>query len=77
MTQPDPRTETQREVPGVIVQAALEDAPAEIDSLDMRRWAGWVTYLLEVLESRRPDEIAPVLQAVRDGIDMRLEVGRW
>ena len=77
MTQPDQLAEPQQELPGVIVQAALEDAAGEFENLDPRRWAGWVAYLLETLESRRPDEIEPVLQDVRDAIKTRLDIGRW
>lgn len=77
MTRTERLTETQREVPGVIVQAALEDAAGKIEGLDTHRGAGWVTYLLESLECRNPDEIGLVLEDVRDAIETRLEVGRW
>ena len=77
MAHPDGLTPAQQELPAVIVQAALENATREFENLDTRRWAGWVAYLLETLESRRPDEIESVLQDVRDAIETRLDIGRW
>jgi hypothetical protein len=58
-------------------QQALEAALASLQRLDPERWAGWVCYLLEGLEGLRPDEADHMLRAVRDGIEERLEAGRW
>jgi hypothetical protein len=67
----------QRQLPGVAVQTALEGALGAFDDMETRRWAGWVCYLLEGLEEKRPGEIEAVLEDVKDGIETRLEIGRW
>lgn len=77
MTQPHRLTEGQGELRGVIAQAALEELAWVTQKLDRRRLSGWETFLLETLESRRPDEIEIVLHDVKDAIETRLEVGQW
>jgi len=59
--------------------ALLENAATSICDLPVDRWAGWVTYLLEAIESRSDDPVIAehVLREVREAIVVRLAEGRW
>lgn len=64
-------------IPSQVVQAALEVALEAFEELETERWAGWLCYLVEGLEKKRPAAIERVLRDVKGDIDTRLALGRW
>jgi len=61
------------------VQRGVERAADAIAELPPGRWAQWVAYLLEALQSKTAakDFYSEVLADVAGAIDERLEAGRW
>jgi len=56
----------------------LDQAALRIHRYDPARRAGWVVYILEVLQDGvDPDTYEDMLERVRDGINERLEEGSW
>ena len=60
------------------VQATLEEALTWLADIDRQSWAGWVVYLLEVLQDKTdPDEYRAMLLTLQDAIRTRLDDGKW
>lgn len=61
------------------MQAAMIEAAGRLILIDPGKWAGWLIYLLEVLDNNVPADhnYSEVLAAVADAIDGRLESGSW
>jgi hypothetical protein len=66
----------------------LDKAADGIAQRDTEEWAGWITYLLEALDSgldgapvsfvkQHKADVARTLERVRADITTRLESGRW
>jgi hypothetical protein len=56
----------------------LHDAATSIAREPHSRRAGWVTYILEVLQDDAdPQEYEAMLRSVKVDIETRLQVGRW
>lgn len=85
-TLPDlPKADT---APLSVVQETVERAAQAVSTLPPEQWPGWVTYLLEALDSemtKRPWRAAEygrdaqhrLLSDVKTSIETRLDAGRW
>ena len=59
---------------GLIVDIAYQIA----EFVPVEKWAGWIIYLLEILDGRDRQHIHRVwLEDIRDDINERLRHGRW
>lgn len=70
---------TEETISSQAMQAAMIAAAGRLILIDPAKWAGWLTYLLEVLDNNVPadHDYSAVLAAVADAIDGRLESGSW
>lgn len=70
------------------VQVTVDRASLAIATLPVEQWPGWVTYLLEALESEMEkqdwraaeygrDAQWRLLEAVKASLETRLDAGRW
>lgn len=65
-----------------LARASIDTAGKAIAILPPEKWAGWVAYLLEVLEVEArltgdEAEVDRVLEEVKQAIVTRLEAGEW
>lgn len=70
-------TEAEPRLPGQAEEFTMEEALVTLESLDSEDWSDWVCRLLEEMEAIHPDEIEPVLEEIKAGIERRLSAGKW
>ena len=59
------------------LRAVCEDAAWAIGTLEPSRQAGWLAYVLEVLDQHNGTTADRVLEDLQGAIGERLEAGRW
>lgn len=70
-------TDVEPLLPGQAEEFAMEEALVALESLDSEDWSDWVCRLFEEMEAIHPDEIEQVLEKIKDGIERRLNTGKW
>jgi hypothetical protein len=60
------------------IQEALDEAAQVMAAAPPEQWPGWMRYFLEALEAQADvPAYRAMIEALREDLTIRLEVGRW